>query len=127
MKLATFEGRMNSERFAEFIQKLRSDAGRPIIVIADNAKYHKEGAVKRYLQPTEEGIYVARLPTYSPELNPDEQVWNHLKRRLGKMFLKSKEHLKDEVRNTMLSIQRSINLVRSFFNLEDTRYAADAL
>jgi transposase len=127
MKFATFEGRMNSERFAEFLQKLRSDAGRPIIVIADNAKYHKEGAVKRYLQPTEEGIFVAHLPTYSPELNPDEQVWNHLKRRLGKLFLESKEHLKDEVRNTMLSIQQSIALVRSFFELEDTRYAADAL
>jgi transposase len=127
MKFATFEGRMNSERFAEFLQKLRSDAGRPIIVIADNAKYHKEGAVKRYRQPTEEGILVAHLPTYSPELNPDEQVWNHLKRRLGKMFLESKEHLKDEVRNTMLSIQQSIALVRSFFELEDTQYAANAL
>ena len=50
-----------------------------------------------------------------------------IKRRLGKMFLKSKEHLKDAVRNTMLSIQQSITLVRSFFELEDTRYAANAL
>jgi transposase len=118
---------MNSQRFAEFIKKLRADAGRPIIVIADNAKYHKEGPVRRYLKPTAEGILVAHLPTYSPELNPDEQVWNHLKRRLGKMFLESKEHLKDQVRNTMLSIQRSASLVRSFFELEDTRYAAEAL
>lgn len=126
MKFATFEGRMTSQRFAEFIEKLRADAGRPIIVIADNAKYHKEGSVKRYLKPTEEGIHVAHLPTYSPELNPDEQVWNHLKRRLGKMFLESKEHLKKQVRHTMLSIQRSISLVLSFFELRDTKYAADA-
>jgi transposase len=126
MKFATFEGRMTSQRFVEFIKKLRTDAGRPIIVIADNAKYHKEGPVKHYLKPTDEGIHVAHLPTYSPELNPDEQVWNHLKRRLGKMFLESKEHLKNQVRNTMFSLQRSISLVLSFFELEDTRYAADA-
>ncbi len=112
--------------FVEFIQKLRADAGRPIIVIADNAKYHKEGPVKRYLKPTPEGIQVAHLPTYSPELNSDEQVWNHLKRRLGKLFLESKEHLKDEVRKTMSSIQRSLSLILSFFELEDTRYAAEA-
>jgi transposase len=67
---------------------------------------------------------VAHLPTSSPELNPDEQVWNHLKRRLGKVLLESKEHLKEEVRNTMLSIQRSLSLVLAFFELEDTRYAA---
>jgi transposase len=68
---------------------------------------------------------VAHLPTSSPELNPDEQVWNHLKRRLGKVLLESKEHLKEEVRNTMLSIQRSLSLVLAFFELEDTRYAAN--
>ena len=118
---------MTSQRFVEFLKKLRSDTGKPIIVIADNAKYHKDGMVKRFLQSTPEGIQVAHLPTYAPELNPDEQVWNHLKRRLGKIFIESKEQMHKEVKNILLSIQRSLDLVLSFFRLKDTQYASDAL
>lgn len=74
LKFAVFEGRMTSQRFVSFLKQLRADTGRPIIAIADNARYHKDGAARRYLRPTPEGIRVAHLPTYSPELNPDEQV-----------------------------------------------------
>jgi transposase len=127
LKFATFEGRMTSQRFVEFLRKLRADTGKPIIVIADNAKYHKDGAAKRYLQPTPEGIRVEHLPTYAPELNPDEQVWNHLKGRLGKLFIESKEQMKQEAKKILLSIQRNLNLVLSFFQLTDTQYAANAI
>ena len=127
LKFATFEGRMTSQRFVAFLKKLRADTGQPIIVIADNAKYHKEGAAKHYLQPTPEGIRVEHLPTYSPELNPDEQVWNHLKGRLGKLFIASKEQMKQATKRILLSIQRSMHLVLSFFELKDTQYAANAI
>ena len=127
LKFAAFEGYMTSERFVAFLKQLRADTGQPIIVIADNAKYHKEGVAKQYLRPTAEGIRVEPLPTYSPELNPDEQVWNHLKRRLGKVFIESKAQMKQEVRNILFSIQRSVNLVLSFFQLKDTQYAANAI
>jgi transposase len=127
LKFTAFEGYMTSERFVDFLKKLRADTGKPIIVIADNAKYHKDGAAKPYLRPTVEGIRIVHLPTYAPELNPDEQVWNNLKGRLGKMFIESKEQMKQEVRSILLSIQRSVNLVLSFFQLKDTQYAANAI
>jgi hypothetical protein len=44
-----------------------------------------------------------------------------------KRFLESKAHVKNVVRNVMLSIKRSFALLRSFFDLEGTRYAAKAL
>lgn len=127
MKFAAFEGRMTSQRFVAFLKKLRADTGKPILVIADNAKYHKDGPMKAYLQPTPEGIRVEHLPTYSPELNPDEQVWNHLKRRLGKLFLVTKDQMKQATKSILLSLQRSANLVQSFFQLRDTQYAANAI
>ena len=127
LKFEAFKGQMTSDRFVNFLQKLRADTRRPIIVIADNATYHKDGSAKRYLQPTPEGIRVAHLPTYSPELNPDEQVWNHLKARLGKLFIASEQEMTQQVTNILLSIQRSVNLVLSFFHLKDTQYAADAV
>lgn len=127
LKFAIFEGRMTSHRFVAFLKKLRADTGKPLIVIADNAKYHKDGSVKRYLRPTPEGIRVEHLPTCSPELNPDEQVWNHLKGRLGKLFIESKVQMKQATKRILLTLQRRVNSVISFFQLKDTPYAANAI
>lgn len=128
MRFSFIEGRMNSDRYIEFLRKLRKDAGCPIIVVADNASYHNSKKVKALAGQEngdgDEGIHVAMLPTYCPELNPDEQVWNHAKRRLGKLFVVTKEEMKTALTAIMYSIQRTKSLVRSFFMLEDTKYAA---
>jgi len=127
MKFATFEGRMTGPRFVQFLKDLRSDTGGPIIVIVDNASYHWSGPVNRYVESTEGDVVLENLPGYAAEYNPDEQVWNHAKARLGKLFITSKDELFREMRAIMQSIQRSPKLIRSFFQLEHTRYAADAI
>lgn len=127
MKFQSFEGRMNGDRFVEFLKKLRADAGRPIIVIADNASYHTGGAVQRYVAASQGEVAVENLPAYSPELNPDEQVWNHAKARLAKLFVATKQEFKAALFSIMLSIQRTAALVLSFFQLPDTKYAAHAV
>jgi len=127
MKFSCFEGRMQGARFVEFLKKLRADAGRPIIVIADNASYHTGGVVKRYVAQSQGEVAVENLPAYSPELNPDEQVWNHAKARLAKRFVATKKEFKAALLSIMLSIQRSKELILSFFQLPDTKYAASAI
>jgi transposase len=65
------------------------------------------------------------LPPYSPELNPDEQVWNHVKHHgVGRMFVGGKGHLKLLVQAKLRRRQKSPWLVHSFFLLPDTRYTA---
>lgn len=124
MRFGFIEGRMNSEKFIAFLRKLRADAGKPIIVIADNASYHNSKAVMRFAEESEGEIHIRNLPAYAPEYNPDEQVWNHAKRRLGKLFVVTKEETRDALMRIMQSIQRCRSLVASFFKLEKTRYAA---
>lgn len=127
MKFCCFEGRMNGQRFVGFIKKLRTDAGRPIIVITDNASYHTSGVVKRYAEKSEGEVTIATLPPYSPELNPDEQVWNHAKARLAKRFVATKDEFKAAIFSILFSIQRSRKLILSFFQLPETKYAADTV
>ena len=127
MKFQCFEGRMNGPRFIEFLKKLRADAGGPIIVIADGASYHGSGPVKRYQAESKGDVVVEYLPAYCPDLNPDEQVWNHAKARLAKRFVATKDEFKAALLAIMFSIQRSIELILSFFQLPDTKYAADPL
>ena len=126
MKFSSFTGRMNGVRFVNFLKKLHADVGRPLIVIADNASYHTGGIVQRYVKQARGQVTVASLPRYSPELNPDEQVWNHAKARLAKLFVATKDEFKAALLSILLSIQKSTDLVLSFFQLPDTQYAAKA-
>ena len=63
------------------------------------------------------------LPAYSPELNPDEQVWNHAKADVGKRTILSKEEMEKTILSAMRVIQNKVDLVKSFFQLPDTLYA----
>ncbi len=67
MRFHFIKKRMDSESLIEFLQKLRTDASRPILVIADNARYHYSKEVQAFLKENEGSIMVAFLPAYSPE------------------------------------------------------------
>ena len=127
MRFGFIEGRMNSAKFIDFLKKLRKDAGRPVIVIADNASYHVSKSVTEFAIEPDNEVWVETLPAYAPELNPDEQVWNQAKRYLAKQFIETKEGMKRQMKNILLSIQKSPKLVRSFFELAGTRYAKLAI
>jgi transposase len=83
--------------------------------------------VRRYLADSHGEVEVEHLPAYSPDLNPDEQVWNHAKARLAKRFVATKEEFKAALFSILLSIQRTPDLILSFFQLPSTRYATDAV
>ena len=137
MRFKFIEGTMNSTRFILFLKQLRGDAGKPIIVVVDNARYHHSKETQAFIaaqEGSDQGtitlaflpayspelnrstITLAFLPAYSPELNPDEQVWNHLKARLGKLPIASKEVMKRSVLSILRSIQKSASLSLNVFS-----------
>jgi len=78
-------GKFNGETFFSFLKYLRrvsSHAGRKVIVIADNARYHHSKLHKPWRERCSEKFEMIFLPPYSPELNPIERVWK-LTRRLA--------------------------------------------
>ena len=122
MHFDVIEESMNADKFINFLEKLRQDAGCPIFVVADNARYHHSKKVQAFLETQLGEIMIAFLPAYSPELNPDEQVWNHAKAEVSKYPIKSKLDMEKLILSAMLSIQQKIELVKSFFRLPDTLY-----
>ena len=52
---------------------------KPIYLIVDGHPVHRSTLVKSFVESTEGKLKLFYLPPYSPELNPDEQVWNQLK------------------------------------------------
>jgi transposase len=65
------------------------------------------------------------LPPYSPDRNPDELVWKHLKSdTVGRTSITCLDDFRNKVKSSMLSLQRDPDKIRSFFHKPSLRYAA---
>jgi len=65
------------------------------------------------------------LPPYSPDRNPDELVWKHLKAdTVGRMVTTGKADFKSKVVSSMRSPQKNPKKISSFFRKPSLRYAA---
>lgn len=63
-----------------FLKKLLSQVSQSITLIWDGASIHRCKAVREFLeQLPQERLQLVIQPAYSPEVNPDEQVWNYIK------------------------------------------------
>jgi transposase len=124
MRFMLVEGKFTAEIFIEFLKRLLHNWPGPVFLIVDGHPVHKSAAVSRFVASVDGKLRLFRLPPYSPELNPDEQVWNHLKNHgVGKQPIAGPDHLKHMVRSHLRRIQKLPSLVRSFFKLPDTTYA----
>jgi len=116
---------IDGARYIKFLQKVLEGRTRPFIIIADNAPFHRSKEVRDFVRANRQKIRMFFLPAHSPQLNPDEQVWNEVKhRQLGKQPIRSKPDLKRRIHSSLKLLQQQIAKVRSFFQLPDTRYAA---
>lgn len=118
-------GRVNAEVFIGFLKRLLVGMRRPIFLIVDGHPTHKAVKVRRFLEGVADKLRLFFLPPYSPELNPDEHVWNDLKNNgIGRKVITGPEQLKKAVLHHLRSLQKSPDLVRSFFQAPSTAYAA---
>jgi len=73
---------MKSQLLIKFMSRLVKDAGRKVFLILDNLRVHQGKEVKEWLELNKKMIEVFYLPSYSPELNPDEYLNGDLKQRV---------------------------------------------
>jgi transposase len=126
-RFMTVKGRVNAQVFIEFLGRLVHNADRPIFLIVDGHPSHKAKKVAQFVAGTKGRLQLFFLPPYSPELNPDECVWNDLKNNVvGKKMITTPDSLKREVTRFLRFLQRAPERVRGYFNTATTRYAAFA-
>lgn len=118
-------GRVTSAVFVDFLARLLQGASAPIFLIVDGAKIHQSKLVREFVESTDGMLRLFFLPPYSPELNPDEQVWNHVKNHgVGRQALERSGQLREAVHSRLSSLQKLPWTIRMFFVLPDTVYAA---
>lgn len=72
-------GRFRSPEIIRFLsQMLKHHGRRHIVVVMDQARPHTSKMTKAFIA-TQKRLHVFYLPSRSPELNPDEKIWSHLK------------------------------------------------
>lgn len=121
-----FSGRFNKERFLKFLKSFMRNRKYPVFLILDGHPSHRAGVVARYVQSRKGRLELHFLPGYAPELNPDEFVWNHLKKQgVSKKPLRKNESLRARVQYDLEQIKRSPALVRSFFRAPSVAYTSD--
>ena len=77
------DGNFDSGRLIEFLELLIKDTGKKVILILDNLRVHHSKPVKAWLEENKEKIECFYLPSYSPELNPEERLNSDLKQAIG--------------------------------------------
>ena len=124
-RFMTVKGKVGAPQFIGFIKRLLHGMSRMVFLIVDNHPAHRAKSVKNFVEAVKDRFRLFYLPSYSPELNPDERVWNDLKNNaIGKQCITDPKQLNDAVISRLRSIQKSPARVRSYFNNETTRYAS---
>ena len=101
------------------------DAEQKIFLILDNLKAHHARPVKAWLAANAERIEVFYLPSYSPELNPDEMANADLKQAVTRLApARTKLQLVKAVTSHLRSVQRQPERIKKYFQHEPVRYAA---
>jgi transposase len=125
------QGTFNGAAIVRFLKKMKHHLKKKLTLIWDGASIHSGQSVKDFLQeqPTEKRkVWLEKLPAYSPELNPAEQVWHYLKNVLLKnQVSKTLAELKEKVRAAMEIIKKDKELIKSFFRHPKTGFYANPL
>jgi transposase len=124
MRFMTYAGKMKASVFCQFLKRLIHNASKKIFLILDGHPVHRSLRVKKFAQATKGKLRLFYLPPYSPELNPDELVWNNVKGKIGRSSIKGPDDFKGKVRSHLKSLQGTPEKICGFFKEPNLRYAA---
>lgn len=112
------DGNFDGQAIVKFLKKLLTTFKKEIHLIWDGAKCHCGEAVKTFLstEPEAKRLFLYKIPPYSPELNPTEQLWNHAKNvELKNVFSKTKAELLIKLNRVFDGFQNKADTIKAFF------------
>jgi transposase len=104
-----------AETVVGFLRVLLRKLRGKVLVIWDGASIHKGQPIKDYLAAgAAKRLHLERLPGYAPDLNPDEGIWNYLKRvELKNRCCRDLAELAREVRRATERLRHKRPIIRA--------------
>jgi len=123
MKFMIVQGTVSGDQICEFLKRLMHGHEKKVFLIWDGHPTHRSKKVTKKIKSFEGRLEVYTLPSYSPELNPSEQVWAHIKtHEVGRKTVFGPEQLKTVVIGALRRLQKLPDKVKSFFRHPDCSY-----
>jgi transposase len=123
-RFMTLDGRVTARVFRDFLKRLITGIDRKIFLIVDGHPTHKAKLVRKFVEENSERIELFLLPPYSPELNPDELAWAHIKTKVARATTQTKDALRSTVERAMRRLQKMPHVVAGFFHAPTCAYAS---
>lgn len=125
MRWKIFNGALDPDILIDFLRRLIKGAPRKIFLILDNLRVHHSKPVKAWLAKHTDAIEVVYLPSYSPELNPDEMANADIKQAVTTQApARTKLQLVKVPTRDLRSVQRQPDQIRAYFQHNPVNYAA---
>ena len=112
------QGKLNAISYIKFLKKILFHTRGHVILVHDGARYHTAKLVKEFIESKQDRLTAVRLPAYSPDYNPIENLWRKAK-RLGThlMYFPTFELLVDKVEETMQKLEKKRGEILNLFGL----------
>ena len=104
------EENLNSQVFEQFLLLL-IEKFKKVAIVTDRAGYHTSYYMQDFYQYHKDHLHVEYFPSYSPELDPTEQVWKEVKKWLAARIWKSKTELGEQL---MLAFEEDFVMVHIY-------------
>ena len=125
VRFMLYENAMNAKTLIRFMGRLIKDADRKVFLILDNLRTHHSKPVREWLEEHKEHIEAFFLPSYSPELNPDEYLNRDLKLNVHKGTpARTKSKLKRKTISHLRKLQKLPGRIVKYFKDPNIAYAA---
>jgi transposase len=125
LRFMVFKGSFTNDVFIRFLERLLKSAQSKIYLILDRHPVHKSRKVQQWFEDHEAYIRLFLLPSYSPELNPDECLNNDVKANaLGRRRPHNADEMIADLSSYLHSTQKRPDIVRNFFKAKTVAYAA---
>lgn len=125
LRFMVYKDAMNADLFTKFMGRLIKDAGRKVLLVVDNLRTHHSKLVKEWLDAHKDEIEVFYLPSYSPELNPDEYLNCDMKGAVHSgLPSRNEKELKAKVVSHMRKLQKLPKRIAKYFKHPKINYAA---
>ena len=122
-RFMTVQGTVASDQICEFLNRLMYNAQNPVFLIWDGHPTHKSKQVKACISSFNGKLEVYVLPSYSPELNPAEQVWNNVKNHgVGRKKVFGPDQMKSLVIGQLRKLQKLPAIISAFFKHPECAY-----
>ena len=123
MQFMIIKGTVRADQICEFLKRLMHGHQNKVFLIWDGHPTHKSKKVKECIATFEGRLEIFLLPSYSPDLNPIEQLWNHTKTNgVGRKVVDGPDQLKSIIINKLRSLQKLPKKIASFFRHPDCAY-----